>query len=1382
MRLRLLGAFHLETEDGSVISLPTKKTKALLAYLACFPGQPLTRSKLSSLFWEESAPPQARDALRQTLSALRKALSPHHIQTLRTHGDTVIFDPHLIHVDALVFRRLLESDDPADLAGATQLYRGPFLDGFDLHAPEFDVWLRSVRQHHHEQVIETLKKLLRHYMIAENVDRALTFGSRLLSLDPMREGVHRSMMELHLRQGRYIDALRQYEQCVAILHRELNIEPDARTKKLHQQIIERRRQRQEDGREDAKDHKHSDHKYGDHKPGEKRDAPSTERLPSERVHWQAADAAALSAALPFSLPFAASARRLERRQMTVLTCALGALNTLADSLDLEDLRPAVNAWRRRCAEAVARFDGVPAHFSGEIMTFYFGYPQAHEHCAEQAVRAGMTLIKMTLIEMALTEMAVAGDAASPALAKTPGLRVAVATSPVVVGDFSGEGEPPVHDVIGEAPGMALRLLCATPPGALLISGQTRGVVGDLFHYAPVSLDACPLPARAADDPGSDAASGWRVTGENIAKNRFEAVRGAPMTAFLGREAEIERLLHCWRQARSGEGQMQLIVGEPGVGKSRLARAFQDLILGERFIKLMYQCTPFHANSALYPIIQHMEHTAGFTPKDSPGQKLDKLEALLARSSARPLETARLCANLLSIPAGDRYPPLVLPPPQLRRRVLVELLNQIETLAKHRPLLILLEDAHWLDASSEEVLDMLSERIRRLPIFAMVTTRPGFEPPWSGLDHVGRMPLGGLDQNEVRTMVSQLCGDVSLPGKVIDQIVAKTDGVPLFVEELAKSVLESSHGPSATTAAAPRAFGPAPLSVPATLRDSLLARLDRLGPAKEIAQIGATIGRRFSHGLLQAVAMRSPRELAESLDRLIESGLVYRIGSTRASSPATDADAETSYAFKHALVQEAAYETLAKSERQALHAAIARAIEESFPAEAHGRPEIKAHHYTQADMPREALAFWRKAGELAKARSAHREAAAHLEEGLRLIGAAPSLSEQERRRGERTFLMAIGPSVMALKGFAVAESEAIFERAHQLIDDDAPAAERIGVLRGLWSVQFARSNMARALELSAEALTLAKNTGEGMCQARCMMGQTLTSMGDFRLARPHLQMVVDYYRNGKTGGSSDPIFTVSDYPWALVYLARVLWGLGLTTQSAATIEEAVAHARAGQDSVATAVAFVGRMFLAVHGAELQEAMTSAEEALVHCTEQELALFGQWTRFGQGALLAKQGKITAGIDIMRSAVEALDAVQSGQFRPFMLGGIAEAYLYLGDLQHALTTVGEALAQAERSGEKQSAAALHRLHGEILAAMSRPEEAARAFQATLELARKQGALLEELRVAIVLAKRPAGAAEAEAARRMLRAVHDAFEEGSEHPYLKAARDVLAVLEAGA
>ena len=376
---------------------------------------------------------------------------------------------------------VIESDDPADLSGAAQLYRGPFLDGFDLHAPEFDVWLRSVRQHHHERVIETLKKLLRHYMIAENLDRALTFGSHLLSLDPMREGVHRSLMELYLRQGRYIDALRQYEQCVAILHRELNIEPDAQTKKLHQQIVERRRRRHDDGREDA----------GDPKSGGKRDAASQERLASERPPFA-------RSGLP--LPFADSARRLERRQMTVLTVSLGGLNALADSLDLEELRPAVNAWRRRCAETVARFDGVPAHFSGEIMTFYFGYPQAHEHCAEQAIRAGMALIETALIETAPNDVAVADDAASPDLAKTPRLRAAVAASPVVVGDFSSEGEPPAHDVIGEAPGMALRLLCAAPSGALMISGRTRDIVGDLFQYAPVSPETCPSPARDAASP------------------------------------------------------------------------------------------------------------------------------------------------------------------------------------------------------------------------------------------------------------------------------------------------------------------------------------------------------------------------------------------------------------------------------------------------------------------------------------------------------------------------------------------------------------------------------------------------------------------------------------------------------------------------------------------------------------------------------------------------------------------------------------------------------------------------------------------------------------------------------------------------------------------
>jgi DNA-binding SARP family transcriptional activator len=1326
MRLRLLGAFLLETEDGNAVSLSTKKTRALLAYLACKAGEPVTRTKLCGLFWEDSAPAQARDALRQALSVLRKALAPSLTDPLRRHSDTVIFDPGGLHVDVLEFQRLSESDDPADLRTASQLYRGPFLDGFDIQAPEFEAWMNSVHQQLNERAIRLLRKLLHHHISAGETDSALTVGSRLLSLDPLREGVYRSLMELHLRQGRYVDALRQYEQCAAVLRRDLGVEPDAQTRKLYLQILERRRRRQDEKQDEKPDQ-------------------TGKALPVEPEMRRP----------PVPLPFPFEPGRLERRQMTVVACAMPGLNTLADSMELEELRPAVNACRERFAAAAARFGGVPAIFPGEIMLFYFGYPQAQEHGAEQAVRAGLALLE----EAAKLD---------PAVFECRQISASAASSPVVAGDFAASREEPVHGLVGEAPGLALVLLSSARPGELVISEQTRNIVGDLFLCEPVSAseeaDGAP-PAENMSRQTGGSRRGWRVLGENMAKSRFEAFRGSRKTAFVGRAAEIELLLSGWRLARKGEGQFALISGEPGVGKSRLVQAFQELIRGESFTKLMYQCSPFHNASPLYPVIRHMEHTAGFSPDDSPKEKLDKLGALLDAIGMGKPETVRLCAALLSIPADGFFPPIHLPPLQLRRKILDVLLNQIERLASRRTLFMLIEDAHWMDASSLEALDLLSERARRLPAFVVITSRGSFEPAWSGLDHVVQLSLGGLDRRDARALIAGIAGAARLPVNIVDQIVDKTDGVPLFVEELVKSVLES--GKRLQEGVVNGAADLAPLTVPATLRESLLARLDRLGPAKEIAQVGAVIGREFDYDLLRSVAAQPASEIDVSLERLVESGLV-----NKSASPS-----RRTYAFKHALVCDAAYETLTGNEKRRLHASIARAIPDHFPSEAHARPEIKARHYTAARLPREALGFWLKAGELAKTRSANREAVAHLNRGLRLIESA-SLEEPERRRWKRHFLMAIGPAVMVLRGYATPESEDIFERARQLIDAATPAGERISILRGLWSVQFARSNMAKSLELGEETLKLAASSGEALFRAHCMMGQTLTSMGEFRKALPHLQVVIEAFKNGKVV-DSDPHFTTADYPWALVYAARALWGLGLTEQSAATAEEAVARARAGHDSAATAVAYLGRMFLAVHGAELREAMASAEEAIAHSTQQEMALFGQWIRFGQGALLAREGKFAAGIEIMRSAIEACDAMRGGQFRPFQLGCVAEAHLRLGDPQSALASVDEALAQCERSGEKQSAVSLRRLRGEILFELAQPRQALREMEAALKTARSQGARLEELRVSLALARTPQTPAEQARAMKMLRAIYDTFQEGFGRAYLQEAKKTLDAYE---
>ncbi len=676
--------------------------------------------------------------------------------------------------------------------------------------------------------------------------------------------------------------------------------------------------------------------------------------------------------------------------------------------------------------------------------------------------------------------------------------------------------------------------------------------------------------------------------------------------------------------------------------------------------------------------------------------------------------------------------------------------------------MMFEDAHWADASTLEFLDLLVERIRHLPILVLVTYRPGFEAPWSCLDHVGVLSVAGLNDTDIRSIIHEMTSDRRLPSEVIAQIVRKTDGVPLFVEQLTKTVLESG-APTTDAESDPVRVSLPPIVIPATLRDSLMARLDRLASAKEIAQVAAVIGREFSHALLEAVAQAPSRQLEESLIRLTESGLLH----------ARESSSDTSYAFKHALIQDAAYGTIAKSKRQNLHASVARALLDKFPDVAESQPEILAYHYAEAGMTAEALDFWLKAGKNAASRSANKEAIAHLEKGLVFLKAA-SIPSHERTRRELLFLAAVGPSAMAIHGYGAVESQNVFQRAYDLLDDTTPAPERLRILSGLWNVRFHRVELVAALPLAQQCLDLAQASGFGLDLANCLSGQTLSSMGEFIPAQRHFQLVIDNFRAGR--GDARGLFSVDEPVLALSYMARILWALGYPERSDAAAQEAVTLARKGSNSVTVAVALVARIYTVLHGAPLQEAIADANEAIAHCKEHELALFEHWIRFAHGALMVRQGDIAAGIERMRAAIAAAEARQSRQFRPFQLACVGAAYEELGNFSQAMTILDEAVSMAEAGGEKQSLAIIHRLRGEILFRLGRGVEARRALDCALEIARRQGARLEELRAAMAVVRHAVQPDRADARQTLLK-VYSKFEEGHTLPDLRAARDLLGL-----
>jgi class 3 adenylate cyclase len=636
-------------------------------------------------------------------------------------------------------------------------------------------------------------------------------------------------------------------------------------------------------------------------------------------------------------------------------CDLVGSTALSARLDPEDMREIIGAYHRCCAGQITRAGGFVAKYMGDGVLAYFGYPRAHEDDAERAIRAGLGLIE------AVATLHSGRDATLQA-------RIGIATGLVVVGDLIGEGAAREEGVVGETPNIAARLQARADPGQVVVAHSTQRLAGGLFAYRDlgrIALKGLADPVRA-----------WQVTGAGAAQSRFEALHGASLTPLVGREEELELLLRRWQRAKSGEGQVVLISGEPGIGKSRLTAALQERLQPEPHASLRYFCSPQHTDSAFHPVIAQLEAAAGFERQDSPDSKLDKLAALLRASSGQE-GGVRFLAELLAVSSARHSRPLNLSPQRQKEETFDVLLAQLAGLARRQPALVLYEDVHWIDPSSRDLLDRMVDRVIHLPVLVVITFRPEFKPPWIGQAHATMLVINRLARQEGLELVGKIAGN-ALSVALVAEIVERSDGVPLFAEELTRSVVEAgSHDDAAREAVA---AAPLPArAVPATLYASLMARLDRLGiEAKQIAQMGAAIGREFSWELLKAVARKPESELQAALDRLTEAQLVFRRGVLP----------EGTFLFKHALVRDAAYGSLLRGQRRELQGRIASAIESDFAEVGERQPEILARHLSEAGQTERAVEQWLKAGRRAAGRSAHLEAIAHLKQGLELLGSLP----------------------------------------------------------------------------------------------------------------------------------------------------------------------------------------------------------------------------------------------------------------------------------------------------------------------------------------------------------------------------------------------------------
>jgi class 3 adenylate cyclase len=722
--------------------------------------------------------------------------------------------------------------------------------------------------------------------------------------------------------------------------------------------------------------------------------------------------ASVAAPLPSPAPVMPEA---ERRQLTVLFCDLVDSTALAIQLDPEDLREVVRAYQATCAAVIQHFEGYIAQYLGDGLLVYFGYPQAHEDDAQRAVRTGLGMVE------ALGTLGAQGPQAS---GEPLAVRVGIHTGLVVVGEMGG-GHRQEQLALGDTPNVAARLQSLAAPNRVVISERTRQLVGatfDLEALGPQPLKGVPTPMPI-----------YGVRGERAAESRFEAASTAARTPLVGRTEELALVLQRWAQAQAGEGQVVLLSGEPGIGKSRLLQAVREALAAAPHLRLAYQCSPYHTHSAFYPMMAQLERAARFAPGDPPARKLDKLEALLAQGTTRVAEVAPLLAAFWSLPTGDRYPPRALSAERHKAQTIAALVDQVAGLSCQAPVLCLVEDAHWCDPTTLEVLDQLVHRVLELPVLVLITARPEFTTPWTA-SHVTTLTLTRLGRAHVAAMVAHLTAGKALPSEVLAQILARTDGVPLFVEELTTTILESELLREMGDCYA--LTGPLPLAIPATVQDSLMARLDRLAPVKEVAQLGAVLGREFSYALLAAVSPLGEPALSEALERLVRAGLLFRHGQPP----------DAHYRFKHALVQDAAYASLLKSTRQQLHTHIATVLEAGFPALVETQPEVLARHYTEAGLAAQALPYWQRAGERAIARSANIEAISHLTTALALLTALPDAPERPQQ--ELTLLTALGTPLVLTKGHAAPEVEATYTRARALCQQLGDSPQLFSTLVGL----------------------------------------------------------------------------------------------------------------------------------------------------------------------------------------------------------------------------------------------------------------------------------------------------------------------------------------------
>ena len=1034
-------------------------------------------------------------------------------------------------------------------------------------------------------------------------------------------------------------------------------------------------------------------------------------------------------------------RDAEFRQITVMFCDLVGSTQLSEKLDPEDLQKIIDSYRRECSTAIRRYGGEVARYLGDGVLAFFGWPYAHEDDAPRAVHAALEIVSVvTKISESVTLAC----------------RVGVCSGPVVVGEIRNSTASWSMDAVGETPNIAARLQTLAEPNTVLISESTRRLVSatfDLQGLGPQELKGITEPVRA-----------YRVLAAKSAGSRFEAAHAGTLTPLVGRSSELRLLLDRWEKVKEGDGQVILLSGIPGVGKSRLLHELKSHVEEEQHILLHHQCSPYHNQSAFHPVIEQIEQAAHLIAREADADKITKLQAYLPRSTNSSIEPLLLIANLLSISTENQQHLSELTPQQIKNRTISTLVDLLLAFSVQRPTLCIFEDAHWLDASTLELLELMISRITHARVLLIVSSRPEFRPTWLAHANVSTHSLTRLSQAEVKTMIRDLLRGENMPQKLVDQIIEKADGVPLFIEELTSSTLSA---PLRETLG--HTEQPASLRVPETLSDALMERLDRAAPSRRVAQIAAVIGREFSDDLLSAAARIDEEDMQSALSLLEKADIIYRVG----ISPFVR------FAFKHVLLRDAIYDSLLKSKRQQIHADIAAILVHDFPKLVENQPEVLALHYQEASNHQMAIRYWFESGQRALAHSANVEAIANFRKALQLLNALPETPE--RIKQEIDIQLALGIPLIAVRGYTAAETREAFSRARTLCLRLGDIPEYFQALFGLWGNHWMCGKNDEALRMADEFLSRSRALSDPvlLMVANRVMGSTLLTLGDFQSSANHFEETIRL----STGREERPLYNlymVGPRAASLLLLSWDLWILGYPDQALSRVSEALAL---GKDlGHPYTVAFAHYMTSVVHllRGDAAHALESAERSFEMSQEQRFSLYAILSRISRGRAIGEMGRLGEARVELTQGIDEARRNGVGFMLPMMDSWLADVHTKTGENEYALSFVERALTNIGDVTGRSWEAELHRQRAQILLALdpSKLREAESHLQKSIEVARGQSAKSLELRATTNLAELWRTQGRPDEARALLEPICHWFNEGAETADLRQARDAQSAL----